>query len=352
MVLQGRPADGQRQRLPRLVARAHGRRGPQVAHDAPPFARANCNERTYTGVVAHDAPPAVCHVAAPPTGRFLTMGVRVHTWLRMLANHRILPLFAVALAAAVQAPRPLGGAPGPWPLEDEESFLISAQIESVEPAGKGVTHSLKALLSDGMRQHSAHIQTVDLYLPEFRGRDGSVETDFRDSWKFNVAAYRLARLLHLTNMVPVCIERPYQGKPAAFSWWVDNVGMDERERLARHLHPPDIPRWNRQMDIIRTFDQLIYNMDRSQENLLITTDWDVWMIDHTRAFRDSPTLRNPDAVLKCPPELLRWLKALRRSQVEQQMGDLLTPAEINGLMARRDLIAAKVESQAMPGAVQ
>ncbi len=277
------------------------------------------------------------------------MGVRLHTRLRMLANHRLLPLFALALAAAVQTSRPPGGAPGPWAVEDEASFLISAQIESVEPAGKGVTHSLKALLSDGTRQHSAQIQTVDLYLPEFRGRDGSVETDFRDSWKFNVAAYRLARLLHLTNMVPVCIERPYQGRPAAFSWWVDNVGMDERERLARHLHPPDISRWNRQMDIIRTFDQLIGNMDRSQENLLITTEWDVWMIDHTRAFRDFQTLRNPDAVLQCPAELRRWLKALRRSQVEQQMGDLLTPAEINGLMARRDRIVARLDAEAVPG---
>ncbi len=270
----------------------------------------------------------------------------------MPVKRRNFLLFAVALAAAAQAPRPLGGSPGPWSTQEEESFLISAQIETVEPAGKGVTHSLKALLSDGIRQHSAHIQTVDLYLPEFRGRDGSVETDFRDSWKFNVAAYRLARLLHLTNMVPVCVERPFQGKPAAFSWWVDNVGMDERERLARHLHPPDIPRWNRQMDIIRTFDQLIYNMDRSQENLLITTDWDVWMIDHTRAFRDSHELRNADAVTKCPPDLLRSLKALRRRDVEQQMGDLLTPAEIDGLMARRDRIVAKIEAQAPPSIMQ
>ena len=231
-----------------------------------------------------------------------------------------------------------------WSLTDKEQFLLTAQIESVAPAGKGLTGTKKAMLSDGHREHAAHIQTIDIYQPEFRGMDGSFERDFKDSWKFNVAAYRLAKLLHLTTMVPAAVAREYEGRLAAFSWWIDDVMMDERERTRQNLVPADIEGWNRQLAVIRIFDQLIFNVDRSQENLLITKDWHIWMIDHTRALRKWPMLRRPDAVRECNPELLRWLKALRREDLASTMGDLLTDEEIDGLMRRRDLIVGRVEA--------
>ena len=61
------------------------------------------------------------------------------------------------------------------------------------------------MLTDGRRTHAAHIQTIDVYMPLFKGKDGSEEKEFKDSWKFNVAAYRLAGLLRLTYMVPVAV---------------------------------------------------------------------------------------------------------------------------------------------------
>jgi hypothetical protein len=232
---------------------------------------------------------------------------------------------------------------GQWSLAEQEHFLLTAQIESTTAAGKGLTGSQKAILSDGVRTHAAHIQSIDIYKPLFKGKDGSQEPDFKDTWKFNVAAYRLAKLLHLTNMVPVSVARTVDGKPASVSWWIDGVAMDEKERMQRGLLPPDVVGWNAQIDNIRIFDQLIYNMDRSQENLLITSDWKVWMIDHTRAFRKWSTLRRQAAITHCNPDLLHWLKALRREDVAREMGDLLTAEEINGLMDRRALIVNILE---------
>jgi hypothetical protein len=237
------------------------------------------------------------------------------------------------------------GDPAQWTLADKEQFLLTAQIESSAPAGEGLTGTRKAMLTDGRRTHAAHIQTIDLYVPVFKGKDGSRETDFKDSWKFNVAAYRLAKLLHLTYMTPVSVARIVDDKPASVTWWIDGVMVDEKERLRRNLQPPDVLAWNSQMDSIRIFDQLIYNMDRSQENLLITNDWKVWMIDHTRAFRKWPTLRRPTAVVNCNPDLLHWLKVLRREDVARDMGDLLTPEEIDGMMTRRDVIVGMIESR-------
>ena len=44
------------------------------------------------------------------------------------------------------------------------------------------------------------------------------ETNFKDSYLFNVAGYRLAHLLGLN--VPVSVHRKVDGKDAAVTWWV------------------------------------------------------------------------------------------------------------------------------------
>lgn len=238
-----------------------------------------------------------------------------------------------------------GQDPAQWSLAQKEHFLLTADIVSEQYAGKGVTNSQKAMLTDGTVSHAAHIQTIDIYRPLFHGRSGSTEPDFKDCWKFNVAAYRLAKLLGLTDMTPVSVERIVNGTPAAVTWWVDGVLMDDRERVSRNIHPPDVEHWNYQVNTIRAFDALIYNTDRSQDNLLIDTHWHLWMIDHTRAFRKWKTLRNPAMLAQCPLGMLIALETLRREDVERELGPFLTPEEIDGLMARRDLIVEQVKMQ-------
>jgi hypothetical protein len=246
------------------------------------------------------------------------------------------------LAAILQAqPNPTAN----WSLAQKEQFLLTAQITGEQYAGKGITNSQKATLTENGITHDAHIQAIDVYMPVFKGKDGSEERDFKDSWKFNVAAYRLARLLNLTDMVPASVARVVNGKESSIDWWVDGVLMDERERVAKNIQPPDAAQWRGQMDTIRVFDQLIFNMDRSEENLLITTNWDVWMIDHTRAFRKWTFLRNPAAITHCKPQLLAALKRLNRAEVTRELGPFLTEGEIDGMMARRDLIVAKLEGR-------
>jgi hypothetical protein len=232
-----------------------------------------------------------------------------------------------------------------WTLSQKEQFLLTARIDAESYAGRGVTRSRKATFTNGRLAHAAHIQTIDIHLPLFKGKDGSEERDFSDSWKYNVAAYRLAKLLHLADMVPVCVEREIGGERTAVDWWADGVLMDEKERIARHITPPDVAAWNRKMATIRLFDQLIYNMDRSQENLLITRTWNVFMIDHTRAFRKWRTLRDASAITQCSPDLLRSLKALNRRELDRELSSLLTPEQIDSLLVRRDLIVGKLQAK-------
>ena len=223
-----------------------------------------------------------------------------------------------------------------------EEFLLKAQIIKTKSASKGVTGSLQATLSDGKTTHDAHIQTIDESKREFQTGKGT-EFNFRDSWTFNVAGYKLDRLIGL-NMVPVSVSRRFQSKPAAFTWWVDDVMMDEGDRLKKKMSPPEPASWNQQMQLVRLFDQLIYNTDRNLGNIVITKDWRVWAIDHTRAFRTHETLKSPESVSRCDRHVFEKLKQLDKETLKREMQSILDEWQIRSLLARRDLIVQRIES--------
>jgi hypothetical protein len=233
-------------------------------------------------------------------------------------------------------------------LEQQEEFLKKAKIIRTKGVSKGVTGTIRATLSDGTLTHDASIQTIDQYMQEFKSNRG-VEFNFRDSWRYNVAAYRLDRLLEI-GMTPPSVERSYANKSASFTWWVDDVLMDEGERLKTKTAAPDGDVWNQQMWVVRLFDQLIYNVDRNLGNLLIDKSWTVWMIDHSRAFRLHDKVKTPGNITKCDRQLLERLKALDQATLKTVMGEYLSGPEIRGLLARRTELVALIE-KAGPAAI-
>ena len=256
-------------------------------------------------------------------------------------------LSAWALAAQQSSPSPSQSATLPSDAEIEQ-FLKTAKVVKTRGTSKGITGSLRATLNDGTRTHDAQIQMVDERKTQFESA-GATEFNFRDSWEFNVAAYRLDRMIGL-NLVPVSVARRYDMKQAAFTWWIDDVMMDEGKRLADKIQPPRPQEWNEYMQLVRVFDQLIYNVDRNVGNLLITKDWRVWAIDHTRAFRTHTTLKTPGNVTRCDRQMLERMKGLTKEALKKELGDHLNDFEIAGILARRDLIVGIIE-KAGPTAV-
>lgn len=226
-------------------------------------------------------------------------------------------------------------------LAEQEEFLKTAKVISTKAAKGGITGSLRATMSDGKITHDAQIQQIDEAKTRFEGSRG-VEMNFRDTYKFNIAGYRLSKLLGL-NMIPPSIERNYKGAGAAFTWWVDDVMMDEGGRMSKRLTAPDSENWNEQMHIVRVFDQLIFNTDRNLGNLLITKDWQLWMIDHTRAFRISHDLLMAKNLVKCERSLLEAMRKLEAAELKAVMGDAITIPEQQGVLKRRDKIVAILE---------
>ena len=221
-------------------------------------------------------------------------------------------------------------------LAEKEEFLRTAKVVNTKSSNKGITGTIRATLSDGKLTHDAQIQTIDESKSRFECTRG-FEINFRDSYKFNIAGYRLGRMLGL-DMIPPSVERFYAGKSAAFTWWVDDVQFDEAARIRTKAIAPDTEKWNREMNVVRVFDQLIFNTDRNLGNLLITKNWNIWMIDHTRAFRTSKDLLNGKNLVMCDRKVLAALKKLDNETLRTTMTNYITQSEITGILARRDKI--------------
>lgn len=235
----------------------------------------------------------------------------------------------------------LGSQPGSHAAltaEEIEAFMRSARVVAARTMSVGVTRPTRLTLSNGTITHDALFQPVDERKPVMQFPGGGIEANFVDSWRYNVAAYRLAVLLGLASMMPVTVEYRFRGRDGSLAWWMDAL-MDEGARLKRKLEPPDRAKWNEDMFRQRVFMELVHDTDRNLGNVLVSPEWRVIMIDFTRAFRLWHTIR-PSELLRADRRLLARLEALSREEVVAATKDHLTPGEIDALMKRRDLIVA------------
>lgn len=269
---------------------------------------------------------------------------RICTVLVAVAAVCVPPLYPQPRAAAKAAPGKAKFVTYKQLTRDQmEHFLTTAQIVSERAVEKGIAHTFRVTMTDGKYYHDAHVQTLDMFRPEFRVNN-VVEKNFTDSYKYNIAAYRLDKIMDL-NMVPVCVPRVVHGKPAAVDWWVDDVLFDEEGRREKNAEPPDLNMWSKQLNDVRDFDQLIWNEDRNQGNLLIDKDWKVWAIDHSRSFREYPTLRDPKVLRRISNKLLQAMKNLDEQTLEANLMPYVSKAAIEALLARRDLLVRFFETE-------
>jgi hypothetical protein len=258
-----------------------------------------------------------------------------------------------AVAAALWAIVPAAQAPAPAappaitaarPLSDAamEAFLAKAKIVSITKLGVGTTKSRRATLTDGTLTHDAHIQIVDEQKTDRSARNLGDRT-FVDSYRYNIAAYRLARLVGLTN-VPPSVERVVEGSRAAVTWWIDDVLMDEQERKKKNTSGPNPVRTGRQLRAMHIWDELIHNTDRNQGNIIWAKDWRLWLIDHTRSFQPVDALMKPAEVNAAETSQLKAMRGLTQASIAKAVGNSLTGLEIAALLDRRDRIVKLLDA--------
>jgi hypothetical protein len=249
---------------------------------------------------------------------------------------RVILTALLALAPAFLAAQ--DGSTLTW--QQKEEFLKTAKVTNRKGVSKGTTGTQRLTLTDGTITHDAQMQRINESKISM-SLGGRTVLNFRDYYGFNVAAWRLARLLGIGDMVPVSVERG----GAAYTWWTEDIVMDETKRLAEHSEGPNPDAFRREREIVEVFDHLIYNWDRNQGNFIYDSKMRVWMIDHTRSFRLEKTLLPEKQLHRCDRKLLAAMKALTEDVLRKEFGKLVSRSEVQSLLARRDLIVRFFEER-------
>jgi len=226
--------------------------------------------------------------------------------------------------------------------EQQREFLLNAEVIRYTRTNQGITNPYRLTLSDGKITHYASFQSIN-ERRAYKELERGGEMNFVDSYLYNIAAYELAKLIDLDSMLPVTVERKWQGKTGSVSWWLPTL-MSEGERRDKHIQPPDVAAYNNSMAKVRVFTELIYDTDRMNPgNLLIGNHWELYMVDFTRAFRLYHDLKNPESLVRCSRELLQKLRSLDGEELAAKLGNYLNGGELEGIMARRDKVVAHFE---------
>lgn len=168
----------------------------------------------------------------------------------------------------------------------------------------------------------------------------------RDSYKLEIAGYKLDRVLEL-DMVPPTVEVRYKGEMPALQLWVLNTRM-LKQLNEQNLRAPDPVGWNHQLNRMHAFEDLVANLDENEGSPIVDPQWNLIVLDHSLAFTN--TLAQPyeigNKLNQIDRSLFDRIKALDKATVTRAIGDLVDPGALDALFARRDNIVKAFEKLA------
>lgn len=178
---------------------------------------------------------------------------------------------------------------------------------------------------------------------------------FIEGWRFEIAAYRIDKLLGL-NMVPPTVERRFRENRGSCQLWIEDC-RSLRDIEEQKIRLPSIKNlsYNRSLYLQRLFDNLIANEDRHKGNFLFTADWRLILIDHSRSFRTGSRYTKglinsekspggPKIMRELPRVIYEKVKTLTAEAVKAAVGEYINAKEVEAIMLRRDLILAEIDT--------
>ena len=207
-----------------------------------------------------------------------------------------------------------------------ETFIATAPFERLEDIPLGVTHPRRAFFKPGGLAESVAWKVLPMGRPN----------GYWESYKSEIAAYELDKRLEL-GMVPVAVEKRWKNEVGAAILWLAPV------RSWKDVQPLDKPAiWDVQMIRMKMFDNLIGNSDRNLGNLLVDDAWNVFLIDHSRAFVTTKDL--PAKFMHVDRSLWNRMRVLDEPALTACLGAWMDRSAIRAVLARRDRLGAAIDA--------
>jgi len=233
--------------------------------------------------------------------------------------------------AALQAPEQAASAKV-WlgRAAEYEDFLRNAPVARMEDIPVGVTKPVRCYFAPGSLVESMAFKSIK------PGR----QTGFWESYKSEMAAYELDKLLDL-QMIPPTVEKRVKNDLGAAIMWVAPVRSFKQMGGPPTPPPEHADSWNRQLAKAKMFDNLINNKDPNLGNWLVDPAWDLILIDHTRAF--APGKDMVHKMNRIDKGLWERMLALEPTSLKTALDPYLDGGQIKDILGRRDRMKTEID---------
>jgi hypothetical protein len=213
-----------------------------------------------------------------------------------------------------------------------EKFLREAGVVSVDKnTVGGRTAPWIVLLDDGKAKHRAFFKYVNSQRP----------LPAPDSYKYEIAAYELAKLLGI-EIVPPVVEREIMGVKGSLQIFLERC-IKEKDRERKKLEPPEPQAFTNAMEEIKVFENLVYDECLDKDDIMVHMDnWKVCRVDFSEAFYPSLEPHRGCEITRCSKKLYEGMHRLSDDVIRSAMNAYLNDEEINALIQRKKLIIEKI----------
>ena len=214
-------------------------------------------------------------------------------------------------------------------IEAIESYLASAPVVVVEKdVEPGRAMPWRLTLDDGRIRGRALFKYID--------RRTALPT--RHSYRYELAAYALSRLLEL-EIIPPVVEREIEGTRGSLQWYLENCrSLRDRERLREE--PPVRTDFLDELADVQVFEFLAADECGDKDDTLVHMDsWKICRVDFSEAFRPGTELPASCVFHRCSRSLFHRLESLTLAALTSRLGAFLQPDEIAALFIRSRRVA-------------
>lgn len=221
--------------------------------------------------------------------------------------------------------------------QEIENYLKNAKVCSEKRRVGRRTEAWLLCLTDGKIERRGFFRITNRIRPH----------PLADSYKYDLAAYELNKLLDL-NIVPPTVEREVEGRKGMLQLLIEGI-ITEEVRRNKNIEPPDLEKYKNSLEELTVFENLTYSdsycakKDLGDILIIHKEDWKIWRVDFSEAFVPFSELLPECPITRCSKSLYQNLQKLDNDNVKSKLSLYLNDEEISALLERKKIIIEKIK---------